>query len=554
MYIVISGRLIAKAKDSQQKDNIIGEIGQGECVGEMAILTDKPRSASVFALRDSVLVEFKKDLFFHYAEQNPLPFLALTKVIVKRLERQNNKVKYHNQHNIALVPLTKGIDLHNIVVQMQSYLNGKQRCTSLDSHSVNTQFSFDINSNDISLEQNALLSDFMFSLEKDSQIVFYETDTTLTNWTKKCLSQADSIVFLADFNENEAILVENFDFVQTLRARVEDFPVFLALLHPDGSRLPFDSKTRWLDKIKPKQHFHIRLNEAKDLRRLARSISGHAIGLACGGGGAKGFAEIGVYYALLEANFEIDYVTGVSFGAVCGAGFALGWTKGLEETAKTAFMPRDILGDYRIPFVSLSAGKRVEENIRVHYPGNIEDMWLPFACHSSNLSTSSLYSHREGSIYTAVCASVAIPGVLPPRVIESNYLVDGGLINNLPVDVLYELGCARTIGIDVGSANDYFAESSNQKAPSVWTILKNKITGKKENFPSFFKNIERSMLIASYGHTKEMHDKADLMLSPPVKNFGLTDWKLLSQLIEIGYTHTKKILEAMPEEEKAKFR
>ncbi len=555
MYILLSGRLVAKIKNAEQKFSTIGEIARGECVGEMAILTDKPRSASVFALRDSVLIELKKDAFVQYTDQNPTPYLAFSKVIAKRLEKQNSKAKHHKQLNIALVPLTKNCNLEQVIASMQSYLEEKQRCICLDSQSVNAQFHFDINGSDISLEQNALLSDYMYSLEKDSHIVFYETDDALTNWTKKCVSQADAIVFVGNFYENEAVLMPNLEFVQTLRNRVEDLPVFLTLLHQDATQLPENTKKRWLNLVKPKQHFHVRWSEAKDFRRLARSITGYAIGLACGGGGAKGFAEIGIYKAMMEENMEIDYVTGVSFGALSGAAIALDWTpERIEKEASEIFMGKNVLRDYRIPFISMSGGKHAEEETQKVFPGNIEDMWLPFVCNSCNISNFSLHLHKEGEIFSAIRASFAIPGVLPPKVIDSNYLIDGGLMNNLPVDVLYLLGCAQTIGIDVSSVNESYAETSNQAAPSTWTVLKAKIRRKKINFPSFLENIERSMMLASYQHTMEMHQKADLMFSPPVKAFGLVEWSALPKLVEIGYAYAKNALGALSEEEKRIFR
>lgn len=554
MYMVISGRLIAKMKDEDQKYRSVGEISKGESVGETAILTEKPRSASVFALRDSVVVELKKETLFHYANQNPMLFLAFTKIIVKRLEKQNDKSVTQKQLNIALIPLSENINITSIKVQLENYLQQKQVCTSHDSQSINEYFHFDINNEQISIEQNALLSDYMYSLESDSHIVLYETDKTLTNWSKKCLLQADIIVFLSDFYENEAILSQNLDFVQTLRERVEDLPIYLTLLHNDSSKLPENTQKRWLDNIKPKQHFHIRLEKEKEVRRLARSISGQAIGLACGGGGAKGFAEIGVYKALLEEKIEIDYVAGVSFGALIAAAIAADWSvEKMQQECEAIFMKNNILRDYRIPFVSISGGQHVDREAQKGLPGNIEDMWLPFVCNSSNISNSSLFLHTKGNIFDGVRASLAIPGVLPPMIVEKNYLIDGGLINNLPVDILKNLGCTRTIGIDVGSANEIYAQEG-QTMPTNWQIWKNKITGRKEKYPTFIQSIERAMMLTSFGHTKEMHELADFIFAPPVKKIGLTDWASVRNLIDLGYEYGKNVLEKLSETEKEKLR
>ncbi len=168
-----------------------------------------------------------------------------------------------------------------------------------------------------------------------------------------------------------------------------------------------------------------------DLHRLARLVSGNATGLVLGGGGARGFAHLGVWRALGELGVDVDVIGGASIGAPLGAGMAL-------RVAPDAFVPlavemfRDLL-DYTVPVVSLVKGARITRNITSFFGGlDVRDLWLPFFCVSTNLTRSRLEVHDRLDLATAIRASVAIPGILPPVPFEGDLLVDGGVLNNLP--------------------------------------------------------------------------------------------------------------------------
>ena len=149
------------------------------------------------------------------------------------------------------------------------------------------------------------------------------------------------------------------------------------------------------------------------MARLARLVSGNGTGLVLGGGGARGFAHLGVWRALRELGVEVDAIGGASIGAPLGAGMALQIPDD-ELLPLTAELFHDLL-DYTVPVVSLVKGERITRNItKLFAPDDVRDLWLPFFCVSTNLTRSRVEVHDRGDLATAIRASVAIPGILPP--------------------------------------------------------------------------------------------------------------------------------------------
>jgi NTE family protein len=274
-------------------------------------------------------------------------------------------------------------------------------------------------------------SDWLNSLEAELDFVFYVADPTLTEWTKKCIRQADAILLVASAGADvELNPSELFAFsIHPPSARR------LVLLH--DTRTPTVSGTSaWLAQRDVLMHHHVALQDAADVRRLFRFLSGRAIGFVAGGGGALGSAHLGAYKAFREAGAEFDILGGTSVGAAMMAALAYGVDpERVDEGTHNIFVKSRAFRRPTLPRYGLIDHKAFDRALRAEYDDIlIEDLWIPFFSLSSSLSVHKPRIHRRGPVWHAVRASSSVPGVLPPFFTkEGEMLVDGGLMDNVPL-------------------------------------------------------------------------------------------------------------------------
>jgi NTE family protein len=180
------------------------------------------------------------------------------------------------------------------------------------------------------------------------------------------------------------------------------------------------------------------------------------VGLALSGGGARGLAHIGVLKVLEREGIPIGYLSGASMGGILAAAYAAGLTPDvLESLALRMSHLRQLvrLVDLRRPRRGLLAGEKLRAFLAQYIPPELTfaDLSLPLALEATDLRTGEEVALTEGSVLEAVLATSAYPGVLPPVVIDGHYLVDGGVLDNLPVDLVRLLGAERVIAVDVSS-------------------------------------------------------------------------------------------------------
>jgi NTE family protein len=301
---------------------------------------------------------------------------------------------------------------------------------------------------------------------------------------------------------------------------------------------------RWLANQPGVPHHHV--TEPSDVVRIARLLTGHGIGLVLSGGGARGFAHIGIVKALREAEIPIDLVGGTSMGGILGAGVASRWS--IEEMTvrfRRSFVDVNPLRDYTLPIVSLVSGRRVSRLLHREFGDvTIEDLPLPFFCVSSNLTTGQSDVHKRGLLWRWLRASVAIPGVLPPVMHKGELLVDGGTMNNLPVDAMRELGRGPVVGCDVGADRAFTADGDDMDVPSPWQIVS--WLRRKRGRPNIFRILWRAGMVNSAATTLAHREKTDLLLQPPLAEIDMLNWKSFDRAIALGYEYTVRRLAALP--------
>jgi len=541
LYMVISGRLRAVIEDDKGNEHVISEIFQGESIGEMALFTGEERGASIYALRDCDLVKLSQSAFEHLIKQNPQMMMAISKTLISRLRQKTirSSPRHCTTVNIAIVPITSNAPLTDFSIRLVSALSIFDSTLHLTSDRVDSLMEI-TGAAQMSPKkpQSIRLVTWLDEQENKHRLILYQADMTVTVWTKWCLRRADQILLVAD-TTNHVTLDEMKTALLNAKCLTTDVSRILVLLYPDGNQQPSGTQ-QWLSAWQAKIHHHIRWDRNADFERLARFLSGRAIGLVLSGGGARAFAQFGVFQALKEAGIPIDMIGGTSMGAFMGAQCAAEWTlETMLRINRKGLIESNPFKEFTLPIVSLVGSRKLQANLkRAFGERHIEDLWLNFFCISSNLSTQEMVIHQEGLLEKALRCSAAIPGIAEPVVENGSLLVDGGLFNNLPVDVMREF-CDTIIAVDVSSNTNLAV--NYETMPSSWDVFRSRILPFKKSIqiPSLPDILIGATLVSSIQKAKQVKALADLYIRPPVEKFGLLEFTALEKLIEIGYEHAK---------------
>lgn len=556
LYLVISGRLQASVADADGRSHVVGEIGRGESVGEMGAFTGKPRQATVVALRDTILARIELSAFHAMLKASPAVALNLNRMIIERLERRNAAHRQlQNATNIAVLCTSAAVDAAAIGRLVAELQRQQQRVLHLTTAMIDAAAgrAGAAQCGEEDSEGHRWLVQYLDRLEEQYARVFYQADPTLTAWTRRCLRVADEIVLLADaagspeLSEVESACLNGSQNGARLRQT-------LVLLHSAGTEYPAGT-SRFLA-VRPTlhRHYHVRMEVAKDVARLARFMSNTAVGLVLAGGGARGLAHIGVYRALEEAGIAVDAVGGTSIGSIMGASIAMGWDWQRVASENRRHFLSHPTRDYNwLPLVSLLSGKKLERLLDDSPVSgkNIEDLWLPFYCVSCNFTQACEHVHRRGNLKRAVMASMAIPGVFPPVVEGNDLLVDGGLFNNMPVDVMASLGAATILGVDLRRQDKPRGPLNFDRVPGTWALLLDRLRRRERRryaVPSMLALLVATPTLSSAHKTKAVVGDVDLLFNPAVSGFGMLDWKSFDTLVELGYEHARQVLAARGDE------
>lgn len=193
----------------------------------------------------------------------------------------------------------------------------------------------------------------------------------------------------------------------------------------------------------------------KDYERISRYILRERVGLVLGGGGARGYAHIGVIQALEEENIPIDVVGGTSMGALIGALYSreLDYAevyRQAKKTSKAALSYLNILMDFTIPFVSMFSGRSLDRELKgIFKDQQIQNFWLEYYCVTTSLKTTDQVVHFSGSAYKYIRSSMTVAGLLPPVFYKDDILCDGAYVNNVPTDIMESLDVKNIISVKV---------------------------------------------------------------------------------------------------------
>lgn len=526
-YIVVSGTMgiFVNSRDSERNRRLVALVKKGESLGELSILDGDTRSADVVALRDSELLKIDRRQFAKLMETHPKISMAMNRILSERLRTatMGNSIRLRPKvmtfiaasNEVDIITIAKRLARtvtadcgDTVYVQEEKFPDGKRGW------------------------DHARLE----KLEDEHDLIFLCCDLNDRDWVRACARQSERICLVTDCNSQVSEEISR----QFLQVQNDHQLVDLFILHDEMDACPVSTQS-YLELIDSDRHFHIRKSLASEWNRWGRVINGRGVGLVLSGGGARAYAHVGVIKALKEANVPIDFIAGTSMGGIIGACLAMGQSLDeIDASIRSSFVETNPLSDYTLPLQGLVAGKKVERLLRENF-GKLEinDLWLPFFCVSTNLTTASAHLHTKGEVWQALRASISLPGVLPPVVDAEGVLVDGGVINNLPSIEIASQCFGPVIAVDVSRDLGITPES--------WSRLIKQPLWKRIFRPPVISLLMRTGTVSGEEQYREQTESSYATINPPLGKIDIRDWKAYDEAVEIGYRHMKQQLEENPE-------
>ncbi len=502
-YLVLSGRLRARSGSGE----IVGEIGRGELVGEMSLITGESRSATVEAVRDTDTVELTASVFGQVLAENPACYQTVSRQLVNRLHRVLAPAP-QGRRAVVLLVLHDGRVRSRAAIESFVEVMG-DRGIVVDGGVGGTD--------DVRPD--------LAAMEASHDIVLIRAGPDGMTTKPWVAGQSDRTLLFVDAERSPV----------GMRHLAGNQPVELVLVHPDSVACPLGTRA-WLDAVEALAHHHVNESGLIHFRRLDRRLRGCETVLVMGGGGARGLAHAGLFRALVEQGVEIDAVAGVSAGAVAAAVVAMGHDPRAGALVATQlFCLNGSPVDLTVPTVALASGRRMNARLKqlADETRVMEDLWLPATFVSANLTTAQAHVHRRGLLWRALRATTAIPGVFPPVPEPEGLLVDGGLVANLPVDLVRGLHPGATvITSDVGRKLELRSDAFPAEAEvSGWHAVRARV-GQRQKVPGVVRILAQLTALGGGGSREE---RGDLHIDFDLARFGMFDFKKADAIIEAGY-------------------
>uniref|UniRef100_A0A9J7XAF7 lysophospholipase n=1 Tax=Cyprinus carpio carpio TaxID=630221 RepID=A0A9J7XAF7_CYPCA len=560
-YIVLNGRLRSVIRKANGKKELVGEYGRGDLIGVVEALTRQPRATTVHAVRDTELVKLPEGTLNNIKRRYP-------QVVTRLIHLLGQKILGNLQQPrsaLGLPSMASSPDVTNPASNL-STVAVLPVCDDVPISAFNLELSHALSAigtlkKDLALHIHKYrLSGWLAQQEDINRIVLYQTDSSMTPWTQRCIRQADCILIVG-LGDQEPALGELEQMLENTAVRALKQ---LALLHREDG--PGPSRTvEWLNmRSWCSGHLHLKcprrvfsrrspskLREVyekvfektadrhSDFSRLARVLTGNSIALVLGGGGARGCSHVGVIKAMEEAGIPIDIVGGTSIGSFIGALYAEERSAAMNSVFKTVL-------DLTYPITSMFSGSAFNTSIsNVFEDKQIEDLWLPYFNVTTDITASAMRVHKDGSLWRYVRASMTLSGYLPPLCDpkDGNLLMDGGYINNLPADIARNMGTKTVIAIDVGSQDETDLCNYGDSL-SGWWLLWKRINpwAEKVKVPDMAE-IQSRLAYVSCVRQLELVKKSAYCeyIRPPIDRFKTMDFGKFDEIYDVGYQYGKLV-------------
>lgn len=535
LYVVHLGWLRVTVEDRDGSERLVDHTGPGGLVGEMAMISDEPRSTTVTAVRDSELVYLPTRVFDELVSLRPALLRRVTAQVVARRRRSLEGQPPRAPRSVfALVAISADSPTRRAARALATALTaGDGRALIVDRDLAVSEVGSDVVARPD--DHRRELAAWRERLEAQRPRVVFACDASDDHWTRWCARQSDLVIMVATAGRPPPL--SPLDQVITDDRRTSHRRVELVLVHPAQIEDPAGT-SRWREQRAVDAHHHLRDGDDQDISRVVRLLANEATTLVLSGGGARGIAHIGVVRAAQELGVPIDAVGGTSIGALIAAVVARGWTwPRIVEDVRAGLATGKGIIDPTVPLVSLASGRRVTERLRHASAGlDLEDLLLDYFCVSTNLSTRSPKVHDRGTSWWAVRASLAIPGLFPPVPDGDDVLVDGGLLDNYPVAAMRRRHPGSTvIGVDVGSRRVLSAGSLSVtcEAPArgslrAWWNLRGR--DRSVTLPKLL-----AALTELGQEPSDETGEADVTVRPAVDAIAILGFDRFDELVALGY-------------------
>ena len=504
-YAVRRGRL-----EVDIDGRLVRELGPGEVVGEMALLTGEDRSAGVRARRDSTVLELPRGAFDEMLSTDAAASRAVLTQVAQRLRTvggPGGRRRPVQPTVVAVVGLHAGAGAAQVAEVLLRRMSVH--------HTV-------VNPGRVSAEglDRAERSHTRVLLVADVDDVDDVDDVAGgPAWRDFCLRQADAVVLVARSDASPPVAP-----VLPAPPRQPDVVIRGPLREP-GLLSAWASSTEAWQLTVAGAHLD------GDLRALADRLAGRSLGLVLAGGGARAFAHVGVLRELSEAGLHVDRVAGSSVGAILAALHATGIDgEQLEEICYAEFVRRRPFGDWRLPTHSLARGGRMQDALAREF-GDAVFEGLPRQLHavSTDLVTRTRQVHRRGNVAAAIGASARLPVLFAPIPDDNGrLLIDGGVLDNLPVDLLTERDEGPVVAVNISMGGGGGSGRSRTARPRV---------------PALGETLLRTMMIGSGGAISTARAEGAWVVTPATLGVGLLEFHQLDRMVRAGRAAARALLD-----------
>ncbi|MFN0217597.1 MAG: patatin-like phospholipase family protein [Hyphomicrobium sp.] len=547
LYVVISGRF---AVEIDGLDEPVAEISKGATIGEIAFFAGGARTASVRAIRDSVVVGLTRADFDEISARAPQVWRTITATLAERLAAETRRSHGFDPsrrpapraappaRTVAVIAAGGGPIAPSFLDAFAAASASRPGLLFMSGEDAGRH----LNGGRIAdLDATAALND----LESRYETLIFIADPDLSPWSEKAVRQADEILIIADNSHGPIGSPVRLGEIEAFAASLPRPPRRrLAILQ---SRSHVAQGTRhWLAPRAPAAHHHVAIGDAESFARLWRFITGEALGFVACGGGAYCATHIGIYKAFREAGISFDMLGGASGGAAMAAAFAEDADPGdIDARVHRMFIEGKALARYTLPRYGLLDHTHFDRHLReVYGPGAIEDLWKPYFAVAADLTDASVAVLRDGAVWRAIRASSAIPGLLPPLYTDDGRtLVDGSVIANVPIAAMHELKRGPNIVVSFHAPEGQRYVVDYAALPNRADLMRRSLNpfaaAPLPSAPSAATVLVRS-LMADRSHFERALTSGDWLMLPPVPaEMGALDWRRHTALVEAGYRYAR---------------